>query len=255
MSAQSIILTELFGTMLLVILGNGIVANVVLKGTKGQNAGWISITAGWGFAVFVAAMISSALGGVAHLNPAVTIMSAIASKSSNWGLNSSASKLNGAGLFFIVLAVQFVGAILGQIIVDLLYLNHIKLTRQDNDFQNKILAIHSTGPTQRSIFLNLLMEFVGTVVLLLAIIGVGKIPGFTAIGPLAVGLAVFSIGLSLGGTTGYAINPARDLGPRIVHALLPSKQKGNSSWQYSWIPVLGPVLAAVVVGLGFMIFK
>ncbi|EOA06988.1 Glycerol uptake facilitator protein [Mycoplasma yeatsii 13926] len=245
MTSQSVILTELFGTMLLIILGNGIVANVVLKGTKGQNAGWISITAGWGFAVFVAAMISSALKGVAHLNPAVTIMSAISSKS--WGFADVAG-FSGAGLFFVVLIVQLIGAMLGQIVVDVLHLNHIKLTKQDEDFQTRFLAIHSTGATQKSISLNFLMEFVGTAVLLFAIIGVGK-TAFSSYGPLAVGLAVFSIGLSLGGTTGYAINPARDLGPRIVHALLPCKEKGSSDWKYSWIPVAGPISAAVVVGL------
>lgn len=246
MSSQSVILTELFGTMLLIILGNGIVANVVLKGTKGQNAGWISITAGWGFAVFVAAMISSALGGVAHLNPAVTIMSAISSKS--WGFANVTSGFKGAGLFFVVLIVQLIGAMLGQIVVDILHLNHIKLTKQDQDFQTRFLAIHSTGATQKSISLNFLMEFVGTAVLLFAIIGVWK-SSFSSFGPLAVGLAVFSIGLSLGGTTGYAINPARDLGPRIVHALLPCKEKGSSDWKYSWIPVASPVSAAIVVGL------
>ncbi|WFQ94556.1 MIP/aquaporin family protein [Mycoplasma feriruminatoris] len=255
---QQIILTELFGTALLVLLGNGIVANVVLKGTKGQNAGWISITAGWGFAVFIAAGISAGLGGVAHLNPAVTIMFAIQAADKTFGLRADAlTKMSGVGLFFIVLLVQFIGAMLGSIFVDLLYWKHILSTKTDNDFQPRVLAIHSTGATNRAPILNFLMEFVGTVVLLVGIWGLTatKSSVFESVGPLAVGLLVFGIGLSLGGTTGYAINPARDLGPRLVHTFLPLKDKGSSEWSYSWIPGLGPVAAAVFIGLIAMAVK
>ncbi|QVK05409.1 MIP/aquaporin family protein [Mycoplasma mycoides] len=255
---QQIILTELFGTALLVLLGNGIVANVVLKGTKGQNAGWISITAGWGFAVFIAAGISGGLGGVAHLNPAVTIMFAIKAANNTFGFNADAIKqISGVGLFFIVLIVQFIGAILGSIFVDLLYWKHILTTKTDDDFQPRVLAIHSTGATHKTPVLNFLMEFIGTVVLLVGIWGLtaAKSSVFAAIGPLAVGLLVFGIGLSLGGTTGYAINPARDLGPRLVHTFLPLKDKGSSEWSYAWIPGLGPVAAAVVIGLIAMAVK
>ncbi|WBX35892.1 MIP/aquaporin family protein [Mycoplasma capricolum] len=255
---EQIILTELFGTALLVLLGNGIVANVVLKGTKGQNAGWISITAGWGFAVFIAAGISAGLGGVAHLNPAVTIMFAIKAADNSFGFNAAAlTQISGIAMFFIVLVVQFIGAILGSIFVDLLYWKHILATKLDNDFQPRVLAIHSTGATHKAPVFNFLMEFVGTIVLLVGIWGLtaAKSSAFTAIGPLAVGLLVFGIGLSLGGTTGYAINPARDLGPRLVHTFLPLKDKGSSEWKYSWIPGLGPIAAAIFIGLIAMAVK
>lgn len=250
MQVLPIILTELFGTALLILLGNGVVANVLLKGTKGQNAGWITITFGWGFAVLVAALISAGLGGVAHLNPAVTIMSAIAKR--DWGFEGiSHTFLPTYGLFIIVLIMQFIGAALGSFLVDFLYWKHVKETSQNEpeEFKNKFLAMHSTGPSNRNVIFNFSMEVIGTLVLLFAVVAVGHFVTIPFVQPIVVGLTVAVIGISLGGTTGYAINPARDLSPRIVHQIIRVSNKGSSDWQYSWIPIVGPLLASVVVGL------
>ncbi|KAI92625.1 MIP/aquaporin family protein [Spiroplasma melliferum] len=236
---------ELFGTMILIILGNGVVANILLKKTKGNGQGFFAITAGWGFAVLIGAMISSALHGVAHLNPAVTIAMVV---------QRTFFVDNGWFLLPALLLGQIVGAVIGQIIVDVFYWKHIKDTVTDNpDF---ILAMHATGPTHRNPFFNFFAEFIGTFVLIAAILAIGKYSSGN-LGPFApffVGLTVFGIGLSLGGTTGYAINPVRDLIPRIVHFVLPLKNKGTSDWSYSWIPVIAPITAGVVTSGIFLLF-
>ncbi|AHI52408.1 MIP/aquaporin family protein [Spiroplasma culicicola] len=236
--------TEILGTMLLIILGNGVVANIILKDTKGENGGWIAITAGWALAVILAATIASGLDGKAHLNPAVTIAMLIN------GWESNVGDLGLIPLFFIG---QLIGAILGQIIVDIFYIKHITHTISSGAAAN-VLGMHSTGPTHRNVFLNFFAEFVGTAVLVCAIFATTVWFGLSGwMGPIFVGLTVFGIGLSLGGTTGYAINPIRDLAPRIVHQLLPVKGKVKSDWGYSWIPVAAPLTAGIVVGALFLI--
>ncbi|ARU90865.1 glycerol uptake facilitator protein [Spiroplasma clarkii] len=237
-------MTETLGTMLLIVLGNGVVANIVLKNTKGNNGGWIAITAGWSFAVMLGATVSVALGGDAHLNPAVTMAMIV---------NGWESNVGHFGLIPIMLVGQILGAIVGQIIVDLFYIKHIHQTITEKE-EGLVLAIHSTGPTYKNTFINCFCEFIGTSVLLVAIMATSA--QFTDagwMGPIFVGLAVFAIGLSLGGTTGYAINPVRDLAPRLVHQFLPVKGKGSSDWKYSWIPVVAPLLAGCVIGALFLI--
>ncbi|HET6566996.1 MAG TPA: MIP/aquaporin family protein, partial [Rhodothermales bacterium] len=217
-------LGEVVGTALLVLLGDGVVANAVLRGTKGENAGWIVITFGWGMAVFVAVFVVAVFSG-AHINPAVTIGLAIAGKFA-W---SSVP---------VYIAGQFLGAGIGAFLVWLHYRPHFGVT---DDPVTK-LAVFSTGPAIRNYLENFISEVIGTFVLVLGVLYLA-VPevGLGALDALPVGLLVFAIGLSLGGTTGYAINPARDLGPRIMHAILPISGKGGSDWRYAWIPVLGPV--------------
>lgn len=235
-------LGEIIGTMLLIILGDGVVAGVLLNKSKAQNAGWIVITVGWGMAVFVGAYSVAAISG-AHLNPAVTIGLAVAGNFP-WG---------DVPLYIIG---QFIGAFIGAVIVWIHYLPHWAET---NDAGLK-LAVFSTGPAIRNTVTNLVSEIIGTFVL---IFGIFAIKGFGitdasgaafnvnagALGIIPVALLVLSIGLSLGGPTGYAINPARDLGPRIAHAILPIPGKGDSDWGYSWIPVVGPIIGAIIAGL------
>jgi glycerol uptake facilitator protein len=231
-------LAELLGTMLLVILGDGVVANVVLSKTKGQNAGWIVITAGWAFGVTVAVYAVGSFSG-AHLNPAVTIAMA------------SLGKLAWASVPVYV-AAQMLGAFLGASVVWLAYLPHWPVT----DSQASKLAVFCTGPAIRNPAANLLTEIIGTFVLVLGVLAIltpknlnpehGWNAGF---GPFLVGIIVWAIGLSLGGPTGYAINPARDLGPRLAHALLPIAGKGNSDWGYAWIPVAGPIIGGLLAAL------
>jgi len=228
-------LAELLGTMLLIILGDGVVANVVLNKTKGQNAGWIVITAGWAFAVTVAVYAVGTFSG-AHLNPAVTIGLAAIGKFA-WASVPA------------YIAGQMLGAFLGATIVWLAYLPHWAVTSA----QDAKLAVFCTGPAIRNTSSNLLTEIIGTAVLVLGILTIltpknlnpehGWNVGF---GPALVGVIVWAIGLSLGGPTGYAINPARDLGPRIAHAMLPIAGKGNSDWGYAWIPVAGPILGGLI---------
>lgn len=223
-------LGELLGTMVLIILGNGVVANVVLKDTKGNNGGWIVITAGWAFAVTMGVFVSQAFGGYdAHLNPAVTVGMAIA--------KNEYSKV------VSYITAQMIGAMLGAITVWLFHLPHYART-EDKGAKR---ATFCTEPAIRATGSNFFSEVLGTIVLLVGIKGIGAVT--TGLGPFAVGILVWAIGLSLGGTTGYAINPARDLGPRIVHAIMPIAGKGDSDWQYSWIPVAGPIVGAVIAGL------
>lgn len=221
---------ELVGTMLLVLLGDGVVANVLLAKTKGQNSGWIVIAAGWGFAVAVGVYVAGwASGG--HLNPAVTI-----------GL-AALGQLP-VQQIPLYLAAQFLGAFLGAVLVWLAYLPH---WAQTEDPLAK-LSIFCTVPAIRHTLGNVLCEAIGTATLLVGVLGIANANNNigSGLGPYAVGILVFGIGLSLGGPTGYAINPARDLAPRLAHALLPIPGRRDSDWAYAWIPVVGPLVGGVV---------
>jgi len=228
-------LAELIGTALLILLGDGVVANVVLKQTKGHAAGWIVITAGWAFAVTVAVYATNAISG-AHLNPAVTIGLASIGKF-DWALVPA------------YVGAQIAGAFIGAVLVWLAYLPHWKATEAPGDK----LAVFSTGPAIRHSISNLICEIIGTAVLVLGVLSVASpanlLPGTgfdKGFAPALVGVIVWAIGLSLGGPTGYAINPARDFGPRLAHAILPIHGKGGSDWAYAWIPVLGPIIGGVI---------
>jgi glycerol uptake facilitator protein len=232
-------LAEFIGTALLIILGGGVVANVILKQTKGNNGGWIVITFGWAIAVFLGVYASTTLGGSGHLNPAVTIAL------STFGDFDKA-------LFAPYILGQFAGAFVGACIVWLSYKQHFDATT-DGDTK---LGVFSTAPAIRNTFYNLVTEIVGTFVLLLGALLMSK-PSMSmgALDALPVGLLVLGIGLSLGGPTGYAINPARDLGPRIAHFFLPIPNKRNSDWGYAWIPVAGPIIGAILAALVFKSFQ
>ena len=230
---MNIFVGELIGTMILVLLGDGVVANVLLAKSKGHNSGWIVITAGWGFAVAIAVYVSGwASGG--HINPAVTV-----------GL-ASVGKLSWTQVP-LYLGAQFLGALLGAVLVFLAYMPHWEPTADSG----AKLAVFCTGPEIRSTTGNFLCEVIGTAVLLIGVLGIFNANNEIAsgVGPYAVGILVFSIGLSLGGPTGYAINPARDLSPRLAHALLPIPGKGRSDWGYAWIPVAGPIVGGVLGAL------
>lgn len=229
-------LGEFLGTMTLILLGNGVVAGVLLKDTYGENSGWIVITTAWGFAVICGVLVALVIGSNAHLNPAITVGVAIAT--GDWTLAPT------------YIPAQLLGAMAGALLVWLHYLPHWART---DDKQRK-RGCFCTAPAIRHIPSNLLSEIIGTCVLVFvaAVIFSGRLapdglsPGF---GPFLVGILVWGIGLSLGGTTGYAINPARDLGPRIAHALLPIAGKGDSGWNYAAVPVIGPLIGAVLGGL------
>jgi len=231
---MSIFFSELIGTALLITLGNGVVANVVLNKTKGNNSGWIVITFGWAIAVFVGVFVAAKTSG-AHLNPAVTAAMAILEK----------VQLETVPLY---IAGQLLGAMLGAFLVWVTYQSHFSATT-DPDLK---LAVFATGPAIRNTGNNLLSEIIGTFVLVFSVLYIAA-PSSTlgALDALPVALLVLGIGLSLGGTTGYAINPARDLGPRIMHALLPIRGKGSSDWSYSWIPVIGPIIGAIIAAFVF----
>ncbi|MGI8657623.1 MAG: MIP/aquaporin family protein [Candidatus Limnocylindria bacterium] len=228
-------LAELIGTAILIVLGDGVVGGVLLAKSKAQNAGWIVITAGWGFAVAIAVYAVGSFSG-AHINPAVTIGFA-ANGTIEWSDVP------------VYLAGQFVGAFIGAVIVYLHYLPHWAET-EDPGLK---LAVFSTGPAIRNTSSNLISEIIGTFVLVFGVLAIvaNAAPGDSGLTPLLVGILVFSIGLSLGGPTGYAINPARDLGPRIAHAVLPIAGKGSSDWSYSWIPVVGPIVGGVLGALAY----
>ncbi|MBC9795304.1 MIP/aquaporin family protein [Sinomicrobium weinanense] len=233
---------EFLGTMLLILLGDGVVANVVLKGTKGNNGGWIVITTGWALAVFVGVTVAGPYSG-AHINPAVTIALAIAGKFA-WAQ---------VALFIVA---QVLGAMTGAFLVWLMYRDHFDRTED----KGTVLAVFSTGPAIRRYSSNLISEIIGTFVLLFTIFYItgaeitssGEPIGLGSVGALPVAFLVWVIGLSLGGTTGYAINPARDLGPRIMHAILPIKTKGDSDWSYAWVPVAGPVIGCALAAALFI---
>jgi glycerol uptake facilitator protein len=229
-------LAELIGTFILILLGDGVVAGVVLKKSKAENSGWIVITIGWGMGVMIAAYMVGHYSG-AYLNPAVTLGFAMA------------GKLAWVEVFPMIVA-QLIGAFLGAVVVWLHYFPHWKETKD----QSAKLAVFCTGPAIRSRFPNLLSEVIGTFVLVLALLALGAKGMVFSDGlqTLVVGWLIVSIGVSLGGTTGYAINPARDLGPRIAHAVLPIAGKGGSDWGYAWIPVLGPIVGGALAALTYV---
>lgn len=221
-------LAEYLGTLTLIVLGNGVVAAVVLKQTKSENAGWLTIVTGWGLAVALAIYAVGQYSG-AHINPAVTL--ALAS----------------AGIFSWDLVpgyclAQLAGAFTGAVIVWLHYLPHWKVSPD----KSAKLAVFCTGPAIRSTVNNLISEVIGTAVLVLGLLTIGANKFTEGLNPLVVGLLIISIGLSLGGTTGFAINPAHDLGPRLAHFILPVKGKGSSDWAYAWIPVAGPITGGLL---------
>lgn len=242
------IIAEFIGTFLLVLLGNGVVANVLLRDTKGHNGGWIVITLGWGLGVFVGVAVAGPVSG-AHINPAVTV------------------GLAAAGLFPwsklpVFILAQMAGAAAGALMVWLYYRHHFRRT-EDPALQ---LACYCTSPAIRRFGNNFISECTGTFVLIFVILYIAEPSliigggtevklGLGALGALPVALLVTAIGLSLGGTTGYAINPARDLGPRIMHAILPMEHKGRSDWSYSWIPVAGPVAGALLAAFLYVILQ
>jgi len=233
-------IAELLGTGMLILLGDGVVGNVVLNKSKGQNSGWIVISLGWGLGVFVAVYMAAAISG-AHINPAVTIGLATAGKFP-WEQVP------------VYLAAQFLGAAIGAFLVWL----HYRLHFDSTDDPNAKLGVFCTAPAIRSTPDNLISEIIGTFVLVLGVFFLANAEigdeqfSLGSLDALPVGLLVTVIGLALGGTTGYAINPARDLSPRIMHALLPIKGKRDSDWSYAWIPVIGPVLGAVIAAFLFI---
>lgn len=236
-------IAELIGTGFLILLGGGVVANVVLQGTKGHNSGWIVITTAWALAVFVGVVIAGPYSG-AHLNPAVTLAMYIA------------GNMSGSDALMYVLA-QFIGAMAGSSTVWLLYQDHFKATTDAGAKQ----AVFCTAPAIRNLPVNLISEIVGTFVLLFSVfyftdaeLGSDSTTpiGLGSLGAIPVAFVVWVIGLALGGTTGYAINPARDLGPRMVHALLPIKNKAGFDARYAWVPVVGPLLGGALAALLFL---
>src|SRR5437762_11456690 len=227
---MSAFLGEFIGTALLITLGDGVVANVVLNKTKGNNSGWIVITFGWAMAVFVGVYASTHLGGSGHLNPAVTLAVA-------WFADFDLNNV------LPYIAAQFAGAYTGAIIVWIAYKNHFDET-PDGDAK---LAVFCTGAAIRNVTYNLITEIIGTFILVLGASLMSK-PEIKmgTLEALPVGLLILAIGLSLGGPTGYAINPARDMGPRIAHFILPLRNKRNSDWSYSWVPVIGQVIGGLL---------
>jgi glycerol uptake facilitator protein len=236
----NIFLAEVFGTGMLILLGDGVVAGVLLAKSKSNSAGWIVITAAWAFAVFVGVVVAGPVSG-AHINPAVTV-----------GLATLGSLQSGAGIGWDMVptyfAGEFVGAFIGAILVLIHYWDHFKATED----QGLKLAVFCTAPNIRNYGLNFVSEVIGTFVLMFVILTFaqnGDAKGLASLGALPVAILVWSIGMSLGGTTGYAINPARDLGPRIIHAIFPVPGKGGSDWGYSWVPVVGPIVGAMLASV------
>jgi glycerol uptake facilitator protein len=229
---------ELLGTSLIILFGNGVVANVILDRTKGHGGGLIAITLGWAMAVFIGVYATSAYSG-AHLNPAVSLANAITG-SLPWASLPS------------YLTAQFAGAALGQLLVWIVYRDHLDATA-DPATQ---LACFSTGPSIRKPISNLVTEAIATFVFVTAILSINAPESsLGALNALPVALLVLGVGLSLGGPTGYAINPARDLGPRLMHAILPIRGKGDSDWGYAWVPVAGPLLGAALAALVFPLLR
>lgn len=241
-----VFLSELVGTTLLLLLGGGVVANVALTKTKGLAGGFLMVNFGWGLAVF--AGVTAAYNSGAHLNPAVTF-GLVASGADEFGLGVPVGPLS----ILVYVVAQLLGAILGAVLVWLAYKQHFDA---EPDPANK-LGVFSTGPAIRSYGWNLVTEIIATFVLVFVVIAFGRAgepEGLAGLGAVPVALLVVGIGASLGGPTGYAINPARDLGPRIAHALLPIKGKGGSDWGYSWVPIVGPSIGGVLAGLASIPF-
>ncbi|MGW0906469.1 MIP/aquaporin family protein [Streptomyces sp. NPDC002853] len=255
MSSSDIFIGETIGTAILILLGGGVCAAVTLKASKAKDAGWLAITFGWGFAVLTGAYLAGGVSG-AHLNPAVTVGLAI----------EGGTKWSNVPLY---LGSQLLGAIIGAILVWLTYMGQFKahltdpaiLAAQPVDEglvdqkaapkAGPVLGVFSTGPEIRNYAQNVLTEVIATVVLVLAILTQGLNDngnGIGVLGALITALVVVGIGLSLGGPTGYAINPVRDLGPRIVHSLLPLPNKGGSDWTYAWVPIVGPLIGGAIAG-------
>ncbi|SPT52995.1 Glyceroaquaporin [Actinomyces bovis] len=235
MSLTQIFLSEFFGTFILILFGAGVCAAVTLPKSKANASGWIVITFGWGLAVFMGVYAAYATGG--HLNPAVTLGLAVAGKDLASGVPATATNV------LVYCIAQMLGAILGAVGAWLAYKKHFD---EEAPAASK-LGCFATGPAIRSYGWNVVTEAIGTFALIAWVLYNGKSP--SQIGPLAVAFVIVAIGLSLGGPTGYAINPARDLGPRIAHAFLPIKGKGESDWGYAWVPVVGPLVGAVIAGL------
>jgi glycerol uptake facilitator protein len=229
---------EFFGTAMIIVFGGGVVSNVLLNKTKGNNSGWIVITFGWAVGVFTGVLIAAPISG-AHLNPAVTLGLVLAHKFS-------------VSLMPLYICAQMSGAMFGAILVWLAYKKHFDIT----DDADAKLAVFCTSPNIRSYWYNVVTEVIGTFVLVLAVLFMAEPQvGLGSLSALPVAIVVLGLGLSLGGPTGYAINPARDLGPRIVHFFLPIPLKRDSDWKYSWVPVIGPLLGAAIAAVFYLIFK
>ena len=229
---------EFIGTAMILLFGGGVVSNVLLNKTKGNNSGWIVITFGWAIGVFTGVLIAAPFSG-AHLNPAVTLALVIANKFS----------ITQAPLY---IAAQLLGAMFGALLVWLAYKKHFEATEESDSK----LAVFCTMPNIRSYWYNVITEIIGTFVLALAVLYMAEPEvGLGALNALPVALVVLGIGLSLGGPTGYAINPARDLGPRIMHFLLPIPRKRDSDWSYAWVPIIGPAIGAALAAIMFILFS
>jgi glycerol uptake facilitator protein len=240
----NIVIAEIFGTGFLILLGDGVVAGVLLAKSKSNSAGWIVITTAWAFAVFIGVVVAGPVSG-AHLNPAVTL-----------GLATLGALETGNGIPWgdvpWYLGGEFIGAFIGATLVLIHYWDHFKETED----QGLKLAVFCTAPNIRNYPLNFVSEVIGTFVLVFVVLAFGTngdAKGLASLGALPVAILVWSIGLSLGGTTGYAINPARDLGPRIIHAILPVPGKGGSDWGYSWVPVIGPLVGGGLAAIVFAV--
>jgi glycerol uptake facilitator protein len=225
--AMSVYLSEFLGTMIMILLGNGVVAGVLLKGSKAEGAGWLTITLAWGLAVLIGIYVAAASG--AHMNPAITIAMAALGKLS-WALVPG------------YVAAQMAGAFAGSVLV---YLHYLPLWRGTADPALK-LGVFCTAPAVRNLPSNVLTEIIGTFVLVYGVLAIGANHMAEGFAPLGVALLVVVIGMGLGGPTGYAINPARDLAPRLAHALLPIPGKGGSDWSYAFVPVVGPLIGALI---------
>ena len=228
------LLAELIGTMLLIILGDGVVANIVLKKTKGNSSGWIVITTGWALAVAIPAAIFTSVSG-ALFNPALTIALAIV------------GQFTWSQVIPYIIA-QLLGAFLGAVVVYITYYNHFEETED----QNSKLGVFCTIPEIEDHKINFLTEFIGTFVLTFAVLGIGAQNIDYGVKVIIIGCLIWAIGLSLGGPTGYAINPARDFGPRLAHFLLPIPRKGSSKWEYAWIPIVAPIIGAICGALVYV---
>ena len=227
-------MAELIGTAILVLLGDGVVANVVLKKSKGFNSGWMVIASGWAFAVAIPVYMFGSVSG-AHFNPAVTIALAV----------TGAFPWNQVPMYILA---QLIGAFIGATLVLLSYYNHFEATED----KSTKLGVFCTAPEIKNTKWNFVTEFIGTFLLIFGIIGITAHPFVDGVQPLAIGILIWAIGLCLGGPTGYAINPIRDFGPRLAHFILPVPGKGSSNWGYAWVPVVAPILGAIV---GAVVYK